>query len=130
MRLNSRFNHFGFRIIFFRSRLKEIRGDFAGAAALLARANPPTNLISLTDAYRLRMLVLASDPKNGPEIMKSAKEFDWYRAPASAGDEYASTYCRYFEAGIRGDGDLRQHFREKLARLRVTNVYRDSLRIT
>jgi len=54
---------------FFRAGLREIAGDFAGAAGLLEHGPVPQRYQSLRDAYRLRMLVLAHEPDRGPGII-------------------------------------------------------------
>ncbi|MEO6199290.1 MAG: hypothetical protein ABIO68_05075, partial [Sphingomicrobium sp.] len=111
---------------FFRARLREIKADFRGSAALLDQGPVPERYRSLRDAYRLRMLVLAHAPEQGPEIIQAAEALDWFREPQSAGDEYARDYCRYFAAGVRGDvPECEQRARELRARS-VKRVYRNA----
>ena len=116
---------------FLRARLREIiQSDFRGAAALLAHGPVPTRYQSLSDAYRLRMLVLADIPERGPEIIGRAETLSWFQKPQSSGDEYARGYCQYAAAGIRGDISERERWAQELGRLSVKPVYRSALRVT
>ena len=119
-----------FRWCFFRARLNEIAGKFANAAKLLEHCDAPAKYQSLRDAYRLTMLVLANSPRKGPEIMKAAEQFRWYKSPKWAGDEYAVEYCKYVTAAVNGESQMRQALALSLGRMPVPKVYRNALRIT
>lgn len=124
------FDRLRFNTRFFRAGLREIAGDFNGAAALLDGAPAPEGYRSLRDAYRLRMLVLAHEAKRGPEIIDSAEALPWFREPKSAGDKYARDYCRYVAAAVRGDTAERERWTRELARHSVKRIYRNALRVT
>jgi len=121
------FDSFGFKLRFLRARLKEVSGDFSGAATLLERGDVPGQWQSLRDMYRLRMLVLGSTPQEGASALKTAERLSWYRAPASAGERYAREYCIYISAGIAGDVPARLAAEQKLRSLSVRRIYRNSL---
>ena len=76
------------------------------------------------------MLVLANDPELGASIIKTAEGFGWFRNPQSAADEYARIYCKYVAAGVSGDSTERKRCAATLDLLKVTNVYRNSLKVT
>ena len=121
----------GFRWHFLRARLKEILwSDYAGSASLLAVCEPPSSSVALRDAYRLRMLVLASEPEEGQEILEQAHNFAWFSSPSGLGEEYAATYCRYMIAAMSGDISLRRELARRLQSLPVASVYREALKVT
>jgi hypothetical protein len=119
-----------FNTRFLRARLREIRRDFQGAAALLDHGPVPEKFRSLRDAYRLRMLVLAHEPERGPEIISAAEALPWFREPRSPGDKYARDYCRYVAAAVRGDAVERQRWAQEVGQHPVKSIYRNSLMVT
>jgi hypothetical protein len=119
-----------FNTRFFRARLKEIGGDYQGAAVLLESGPVPATFRSLNDAYRLRMLVLANAPERGPEIIDAAEALPWFREPKSSGDRYARDYCRYVAAAVRGDAAERKRWAQELDRHAVKRIYRNALLVT
>jgi hypothetical protein len=119
-----------FNTRFFRARLKEIGGNFQGAAASLDHGPVPARYRSLRDAYRLRMLVLANAPERSPEIIDAAEALPWFQDPKSAGDQFARDYCRYVAAAVRGDAVGRKKWVQALGQLSVKRIYRNALRVT
>jgi hypothetical protein len=119
----------GFRTRFLLARLHEIFGDFAGAARMVERGNVPNRYVSLRDAYRLHMLVLANPMEKGPSIIEAAQDFEWFHRPSSAADQYAAYFCRYVAAAVNGDITAKNTFTKKLADLQVMKVYRNALRV-
>jgi len=116
-----------FQLRFLRARLKEIAGNFEGAAAVLENCAVPPRFQSLRDAYRLRMLVLASDVACGPDVIRAAHSYDWFLYPKSDADRYAADYCRYVSAGVSGSVEVREALEQKLMKIPVRNIYRHSL---
>jgi hypothetical protein len=86
--------------------------------------------LSLRDAYRLRMIVLAHPLKVGPDIATAAQAFSWFQNPSSVSDRYAKDYCLYIASAVRGDVAARKKFAEELGRLQVKSVYRNALKVT
>ena len=119
-----------FNTRFFRARLREIGGDYQGAATLLESGPVPERFRSLNDAYRLRMLVLAHSPERGPEILETVEALPWFRVPKSTGDKYARDYCRYVAAAVRGDAAERKRWAQELGRYSVKRIYRNALLVT
>ena len=124
------FENLRFQTRFFRARLKEIGGDCQAAADLLDGCVVPDRFLSLRDAYRVRMLVLAHPLTLGPDIATAAQAFPWFQSPSSVSDRYARDYCLYIASAVRGDVAMRKKLAAELGRLRVKSVYRNALKVT
>ena len=126
-----RFRDLRFLWHFGKARSREISGDYGEAIRRMNLVSPSPAFRALRDVYHARLVaLLRQDPAEGLAALASVKGRSWFIYPTTESELYAKVYCEYFEFGLKGLALERDHKKDVLLSMDVSDLYRSALRVT